>query len=53
MYMRIDGKDCASLDNEWIDVKNPATGEFIDRVPGGTTADVDGDTCRFCSCLLH
>jgi succinate-semialdehyde dehydrogenase/glutarate-semialdehyde dehydrogenase len=41
MYMRIDGKDCASSDNEWIEIKNPATGEIIDRVPGSTAADVD------------
>jgi len=40
MLMRIGGKDTGGLDDRWIEVKNPATGELIDRVPSGTTNDV-------------
>ncbi|NMB77729.1 MAG: aldehyde dehydrogenase, partial [Methanomicrobiales archaeon] len=40
MEMRIGGKDTASPDDQWIIVKNPATGEIIDRVPAGTGDDV-------------
>ena len=40
MQMRIAGKEVASPDEQWIDVKNPATGELIDRVPRGTAADI-------------
>ncbi len=40
MLMRIGGRDAASPDDTWIDVKNPATGELIDRVPAGNTGDV-------------
>jgi len=32
--------ETASLDETWIDVKNPATGELIDRVPFGRAEDV-------------
>jgi betaine-aldehyde dehydrogenase len=40
MLMRIGGKDTEGLDGHWIDVKNPATGVLIDRVPSGTPDDV-------------
>ncbi len=40
MLMRIGGKDTGGIDETWIEVKNPATGEFIDRVPAGTKEDV-------------
>jgi betaine-aldehyde dehydrogenase len=40
MLMRIGGTDVASPDETWIDVKNPATGEQIDRVPSGSADDV-------------
>jgi len=40
MQMRIGGKEVASPDEQWIDVKNPATGELIDRVPRGTAEDI-------------
>lgn len=41
MLMRIGGTETASLDEEWIEVKNPATGERVDRVPAGRAEDVD------------
>jgi len=37
--MRIGGKEVSSPDNTWIEVKNPATGELIDRVPAGSAGD--------------
>jgi len=40
MLMRIGGKEVEGIDGNWIEVKNPATGEAIDRVPGGTDEDV-------------
>lgn len=40
MEMRIGGKDVPSPDDAWIEVKNPATGELIDRVPAGSAGDV-------------
>jgi len=40
MLMRIGGKDFEGIDESWIEVKNPATGELIDRVPAGTKEDV-------------
>ena len=40
MEMRIGGKEVSSPDDVWIDVKNPATGELIDRVPAGSVGDV-------------
>jgi succinate-semialdehyde dehydrogenase/glutarate-semialdehyde dehydrogenase len=40
MLMRIDGKETASIDEAWIEVRNPATGEVIDRVPAGSGEDV-------------
>lgn len=42
MLMRIGGKEIASPDEQWIDVRNPATGELIDRVPRGTPEDIAG-----------
>ena len=40
MLMRIGGKESASIDEEYLDIKNPATGEMIDRIPAGTLEDV-------------
>jgi betaine-aldehyde dehydrogenase len=40
MEMRIGGKEVSSLGDVWIDVRNPATGELIDRVPAGSAGDV-------------
>ena len=40
MEMRIGGKEVSSPDDTWIEVKNPATGELIDRVPAGSAGDV-------------
>ncbi len=40
MEMRIGGKAVSSPDDSWIEVKNPATGELIDRVPAGSAGDV-------------
>ncbi len=40
MLMRIGGKDTEGVDARWIEVKNPATGELIDRVPSGTKEDI-------------
>ncbi|PKL70636.1 MAG: aldehyde dehydrogenase [Methanomicrobiales archaeon HGW-Methanomicrobiales-1] len=40
MLMRIGGNDTSGIDERWIEVKNPATGEVIDRVPSGTPDDV-------------
>ena len=40
MLMRIGGKESASLDDAWIAVKNPATGDVIDRIPAGSADDV-------------
>ncbi|MFA6331374.1 MAG: aldehyde dehydrogenase family protein [Methanoregula sp.] len=41
MLMRIGGSDIGPADGRWIEVKNPATGELIDRVPSGNSGDVD------------
>lgn len=40
MLMRIGGTDTAPEDDRWIAVKNPATGEQVDRVPSGSADDV-------------
>jgi betaine-aldehyde dehydrogenase len=40
MLMRIGGNASASLDEAWTEVKNPATGEVIDRIPAGSADDV-------------
>jgi betaine-aldehyde dehydrogenase len=40
MLMRIGGKDVEGIDGTWIEVKNPATGEIIDRVPAGSQEEV-------------
>jgi succinate-semialdehyde dehydrogenase/glutarate-semialdehyde dehydrogenase len=40
MLMRIGGKDVEGIDGRRIEVKNPATGELVDRVPAGTKEDV-------------
>lgn len=41
MLMRIGGTETAGTEKHWIEVKNPATGALIDRVPSGTSEDVD------------
>jgi betaine-aldehyde dehydrogenase len=40
MLMRIGGKEWEGNEGRWIEVKNPATGELVDRVPAGTKEDV-------------
>src|SRR4051812_8152926 len=39
--MFIDGRPAESSSDEWIEVRSPATGELVGRVPAGTPADVD------------
>ncbi|MEP6639186.1 MAG: aldehyde dehydrogenase family protein, partial [Chloroflexota bacterium] len=39
--MIIDGKPASSDGGRWIEVRSPATGELVGRVPDGTEADVD------------
>lgn len=41
MQMRIGGKECSSADAAWFEVKNPATGEKLDRIPAGSADDID------------
>jgi betaine-aldehyde dehydrogenase len=41
MDMLINGTAAHAAEEIWIDVKNPATGEFIDRVPRGSREDVN------------
>ena len=40
MQMRIGGKEVSSPCEAWTEVKNPATGELIDRVPAGSAEDI-------------
>jgi betaine-aldehyde dehydrogenase len=39
--MLIGGEWVEAVGGEWIDVKSPATGELVGRVPKGSAADVD------------
>jgi betaine-aldehyde dehydrogenase len=39
--MFIDGAVVESASGEWLEVRSPASGELIGRVPAGTAADVD------------
>ncbi|HEU4572201.1 MAG TPA: aldehyde dehydrogenase family protein, partial [Candidatus Limnocylindrales bacterium] len=39
--MRIGGEAAQSASGEWLEVRSPATGELVGRVPAGTVADVD------------
>ena len=41
MQMLIGGTGTDSLDGLWTEVKNPATGELVDRVPSGSPGDVN------------
>ncbi len=41
LRMFIDGASADSVSGDWIEVGNPATGELVGRVPGGTERDVD------------
>ena len=38
--MIIGGQPAESSSGEWMEVRNPATGEVVDRVPRGTVEDV-------------
>jgi phenylacetaldehyde dehydrogenase len=40
-HMLIDGAHVAGAANAWIDVRNPANGEVLARVPAGDAADAD------------
>jgi acyl-CoA reductase-like NAD-dependent aldehyde dehydrogenase len=37
----VDGREIEAGDGQWIDVRNPATGAVIARIPDSTPADVD------------
>ena len=39
--MFIDGAGAGTASGEWLEVRSPATGEVVGRVPAGTPADVD------------
>jgi aldehyde dehydrogenase (NAD+) len=39
--MVIDGDDVAAAGNDWLETKDPATGDVLARVPRGAAADVD------------
>ncbi len=39
--MFIDGAPAVASGGEWLEVRSPATGEIVGRVPAGTEADVD------------
>ncbi|MGZ6341360.1 MAG: aldehyde dehydrogenase family protein, partial [Candidatus Limnocylindrales bacterium] len=41
LKMFIDGQSVESSSGRWIDVRDPASGELVGRVPDGTEADVD------------
>jgi len=41
LRMLIGGEWVESTSGEWIDVRSPASGELVGRVPNGTAADVD------------
>ena len=41
MDMLINGTAATAADETWIEVTNPATGEYIDRVPRGSEEDVN------------
>ncbi|MEA2621889.1 MAG: betaine-aldehyde dehydrogenase [Chloroflexota bacterium] len=41
LRMLIGGEWVESVSGDWVDVKSPATGELVGRVPRGTSADVD------------
>ncbi|MEO8208430.1 MAG: aldehyde dehydrogenase family protein, partial [Chloroflexota bacterium] len=41
LQMIIDGEAVGSESGAWLDVRSPATGEIVGRVPSGTAADVD------------
>jgi len=40
MKMIIGGKAAESVSGQWLEVRNPATGEVVDTVPKGTVEDV-------------
>ena len=39
--MFVDGAPLEPAGGEWLEVRNPATGDLVGRVPAGTEADVD------------
>jgi betaine-aldehyde dehydrogenase len=41
LAMIIDGEAVPSTSGQWLEVRSPATGELVGRVPAGTEADVD------------
>jgi len=41
LKMLIGGEWVDSVSGEWVDVRSPATGQLVGRVPKGTAADVD------------
>ncbi len=41
LRMFIDGRSSEASTGEWIEVRSPASGEVVGRVPAGTEADVD------------
>ena len=41
LKMIIDGVPVGSTSGRWLEVRSPATGELVGRVPDGTEADVD------------
>jgi betaine-aldehyde dehydrogenase len=41
LSMIIDGRPAEAAGGEWLEVRSPATGALVGRVPAGTPADVD------------
>jgi betaine-aldehyde dehydrogenase len=41
LRMFIDGRSVEASSGDWIEVRSPASGEVVGRVPAGTEADVD------------
>jgi acyl-CoA reductase-like NAD-dependent aldehyde dehydrogenase len=41
LAMFIDGTAAESVSGEWLEVRSPASGQLVGRVPAGTSADVD------------
>ena len=41
LAMFIDGEAAESASGDWLEVRSPASGQLVGRVPAGTSADVD------------
>jgi acyl-CoA reductase-like NAD-dependent aldehyde dehydrogenase len=41
LAMFIDGNAAESVSGDWLEVRSPASGQLVGRVPAGTSADVD------------